>query len=118
MMQWSESISVLVNFEPVDFRKALNGLTVLVAEVLKQNPQSGHLFLFRNRRGNKIKALYWDRNGFVLLYKRLEKGNFCFPKDTVGNVIEISAKELSWLLAGLDFVRMMKFPELTFDKYA
>ena len=64
---------------PVDFRCQIDGLTLLVAAQLNQDPTSGHLFIFRNRQANKLKLLWWDQNGFWLFYKRLEKGKFKFP---------------------------------------
>ncbi|WP_274519968.1 IS66 family insertion sequence element accessory protein TnpB [Halorhodospira sp. M39old] len=65
--------------EPVDFRKSFDGLSVAVVEALGRDPLSGELFVFRNRGGDKLKALYWDGQGFVLLYKRLERGRFVWP---------------------------------------
>jgi len=66
--------------KPVDFRKQMDGLVMLVADHLQLNPTSGQLFLFRNRHANKIKMLWWENNGFWLCYKRLEKGKLKFPK--------------------------------------
>ena len=65
--------------QPIDFRKQIDGLVLLIADHLQLNPVSGQLFLFRNRGANKIKLLWWDRNGFWLCYKRLEKGRLRFP---------------------------------------
>lgn len=111
-------MKVLVSIVPVDMRKSINGLTVLVADVLKQNPQNCYLFLFRNQQNNKVKGLYWDKNGFVLIYKRLEKGKFGFPKKLTEAVLEIDEKQLSWLLAGFEFVRMKAYPEFDFSEYS
>jgi transposase len=60
--------------KPIDFRRQIDGLVLLIADQLELNPASGQLFLFRNKHANKIKLLWWDRNGFCLLYKRLERG--------------------------------------------
>ena len=87
--------------EPVDFRKQMDGLIILVSDCLEKPATSGHLFLFRNRSRNKLKMLWWDRNGFWLFYKRLEKGRFIFP-GVEGGVLELSRDQLSWLLSGLD----------------
>ncbi len=65
--------------QPIDFRKQIDGLVILVADHLNLNPISGQLFLFRNRTAKKLKILWWDRNGFWLFYKRLEKGKLIFP---------------------------------------
>ena len=96
---------------PVDFRKQIDGLMILVADTLKQDPTSGHLFIFRNRQANKLKLLYWDNNGFWLLYKRIEKGRFKLPgidEDT----LSMTREELSALLMGLDFQKQKFFPEV------
>lgn len=100
----------------VDMRKAIDGLTVLIIEALENEPQSGDLFIFRNR-SDKVKIIYWDRNGFILHYKRLEKGKFKFPKICKKDKFEISSEQLSWLLAGLDFVLMEEFSELNYENY-
>jgi len=88
--------------EPVDMRKSINGLSVLVADHLALNPLSGALFVFYNRARDKIKVLYWDRNGFCLWYKRLEKHRFHIPEHISGGCIELSSDQLSWLLGGLN----------------
>jgi transposase len=78
---------------------------MLAEGVMKESPFSGNLFLFLNKRGKTIKALYWDRNGFCLWMKRLEDDRFHWP-DGVGDVRELSTKELQWLLDGLDISRL------------
>jgi transposase len=85
-----------------DMRKAINGLSILVEQAMDLNPFSGDLFVFCNRPRTIIKILYWDHNGFCLWHKRLEKHKFKWP-NTRQDVITIGAKQLSWLLAGLDF---------------
>lgn len=64
---------------PTDMRKSFDGLAAMTRDLVLQNPLSGHLFVFRNRNGDRLKVLYWDRAGFCLFYKRLEKGTFRFP---------------------------------------
>jgi len=88
--------------QPVDMRKSINGLSVLVADHLALNPLNGQMFVFYNRQRDKIKILYWDRNGFCLWYKRLEKDRFQIPTNISGDHIELSSDELSWLLSGLN----------------
>jgi transposase len=97
--------------KPVDFRKQMDGLVLLVADHLQLNPTSGQLFLFRNRSANKIKVLWWDRNGFWLCYKRLEQGRFMFPpvQDTV---MTLTRDQLSWLLSGIDYLKQPLLPEV------
>ncbi len=85
-----------------DMRKSINGLSVLVEQAMDLNPFEGDLFVFCNRRRNMIKILYWDKNGFALWLKRLEKHRFHWPT-TTKEVVSLSAKELEWLLAGLDY---------------
>ena len=70
---------VLIYFKPVNFRKAVDGLSVIVEEALEENPFSGTLFVFTNRQRDKVKILCWERNGFVMWYKRLEKERFLWP---------------------------------------
>jgi len=84
-----------------DMRKAINGLSMLVEGRLELDPFSGHLFVFCNRRRNIIKVLYWDKNGFCLWYKRLEKDVFRWP-ESEADVWRIDHRQLSWLLDGLE----------------
>jgi transposase len=83
-------------------RKSINGLSALVERAMDLNPFAGDLFVFCNRRRNMIKILYWDQNGFALWLKRLEKHRFHWPT-RAGEVVCLKAKELEWLLAGLDY---------------
>jgi len=84
-----------------DMRKSINGLSIMVAEQLVLNPLSGHLFCFCNRKRDIVKILYWDRNGFCLWHKRLERDRFHWPENKAA-VIDMEGRELSWLLEGLD----------------
>ena len=84
-------------------RKSVDGLALILADSFNQNPQSGDLYLFVNRGRNKIKALIWDDNGFVLYYKRLEKGRFNYSKYLKGNEVLVTPRQLKALLMGLDF---------------
>jgi transposase len=97
--------------QPVDFRKQIDGLVILIADELSCNPTSGQLFLFRNRSENKIKLLWWERNGFWLCYKRLEQGKLVFPSRT-DQVMELTRDQLSWLLSGLDYLKQPLLPEV------
>ena len=83
-----------------DMRKSINGLSILVEEKLHQDPFSGHLFVFCNRRRHIVKILYWDRNGFCLWQKRLEKHFFSWP-ESEKQLLTIDARQLGWLLQGL-----------------
>ncbi len=101
--------------EPVDMRKSINGLSVLASDYLELNPLSGALFVFYNRGRDKIKVLYWDRNGFCLWYKRLEKHRFHIPECTSESSVELSPDQLSWLLGGLDLNEAKGHPKLDFS---
>ena len=85
-------------------RKAINGLAVLVDEQMKEDPLNGSLYLFCNKQRRNLKALYWDRNGFCLWQKKLEKHRFPWP-ETEEAAKELSRKELEMLLDGIDFFR-------------
>lgn len=87
--------------DAVNFRKGINGLAVLVEETLQLDPFSEHLFVFCNRRRNRIKILYWERNGFCLWQKRLERDRFAWPRDDEA-LVTLTGKQLNWLLDGVD----------------
>jgi transposase len=84
-----------------DMRKAINGLSVIVSEQMQLDIFSGHLFVFCNRAQTILKVLYWDKNGFCLWQKRLEKDRFKWPT-TSKEVMNITSRELSWLVEGLN----------------
>ena len=90
-----------------DLRKASNGLTVIVQEEMNEDPFSGSVYLFCNRERKLLKAVYWDRTGFWLCQKRLEKEKFPWPQ-TADTVEELNSEELKMLLAGIDFFRAHK----------
>ena len=87
----------------IDFRKSIDGLSALVEQALGHNPFGAALYLFINRRRDKLKALYWHRNGFCLWYKRLEAERFAWPEAAADEATcVLTAKELEWLLEGFD----------------
>ena len=85
-----------------DMRKGFNGLSVLVENALSADPHSGHLFVFRGRRGDLIKVIWWDGQGACLFSKRLEKGRFVWPSPADGKVC-VTAAQLAMLLEGIDW---------------
>jgi transposase len=90
-----------------DMRKQIDGLAALVEDVLGQDPFCESLFVFCNARRDKLKVLYWQRNGFWLWYRRLERERFHWPRDpSAAAAMEVSARELRWLLDGLDIARV------------
>ena len=95
-------IRIFVRTEPIDMRKQINGLSVIVQEDMKQDVFEGSLFLFCNKPRNRLKILYWDRNGFCIWLKRLEKDKFPWPKNSI-EVKEISLEDFKMLLSGIDF---------------
>jgi len=98
-----------------DLRKAINGLSAIVQDKMKQDPFSGSVFLFCNRGRRLLKAVYWDKTGFWLSQKRLEKNRFPWPQDE-NEARELSADELRMLLAGIDFFQAHK--ELFYKRVA
>ena len=99
---------------PVDARKAINGLSVFVMDAFDAKLMDGSVFVFYNRARDWVKCLFWDKNGFVLYHKRLERGKFKI-KGSDDGPFEITQRQLDWLLAGLDFALMADFPELDFE---
>ena len=92
MMRPSNALPVVyLCREPVDFRKGINGLAILVEEVLGEDPFSEHLFVFCNRSRNRIKILYWERSGFCLWQKRLEKARFYWPRQLPDDIESLKA---------------------------
>lgn len=85
-----------------DMRKGFNGLSMLAQKALREDPFSGHLFVFRGRKGDLIKIIWWDGQGACLFTKRLERGRFVWPRATDGK-ITLSASQLSMLLEGIDW---------------
>ena len=88
--------------DPVDFRKGIHGLSVLVEAELTLDPFSEQLFVFINRQRSSIKMLYWERNGFCLWQKKLEKERFKWPRHLNGDVITLNGQQINWLLDGYD----------------
>ena len=104
MIALSSNTRIFVARGPTDMRKGFSGLMAVVEQALELDPLSGHLFLFVNRRRDKLKILYWDRDGLAIWYKRLEAGTFQLP--TIGedvSSVEIRSEELTMLIRGVDF---------------
>jgi transposase len=94
---------------PIDMRKSFDGLIAIVRNVLDADPLAGHLFVFLNRNRSLMKILYWDGDGFVILYKRLETGTFQFPAMTgTSPSLEITRADLSMILEGIDLSQLRK----------
>jgi len=98
------SVRVFVHLGPTDMRRSLDGLAAMTREIIRQDPLSGHLFVFFNRRRDRVKILFWDRSGLCLWYKRLEVGVFKLPIASGPYVhsVEMESAELSLILEGID----------------
>lgn len=105
MLSLPASVRIFLASEPVDFRKAHDGLVAIVRDHFRDDPFDGSVFVFLNKRRDRVKLLLWDRNGFWLLYKRLERGTFMKLPGGDPNRAELSRAELSMLLEGIDLER-------------
>ena len=111
MLSLPPSVRIFVARGATDMRKSFDTLAALVCDVVAQDPQSGHLFVFMNRRRNRVKILWWDRSGYCLLAKRLEHGQFHLYDRAGGDGgYEVSASDLALLLEGIDLRRAKRRP--------
>ena len=109
MLTFASRAKVYLATEPVDLRRGHDGLCSLVRNALELDPFAGHLFVFVGRRGDRIKVLFWDRGGFVLYYKRLERGRFRMPTvPAAAREVELDATTLAMLLDGIDVRRVAR----------
>lgn len=100
----SGNVRVYLACGPTDMRKGFDGLAAAAQEHLRQDPCSGAVFAFRGKRGDRVKLLWWDGQGFCLLYKRLERGRFPWPSPADG-MVHLTPAQLSMLLEGIDWRR-------------
>ena len=105
------AVRVMVATKPVDFRKGAEGLAALVREVMKTDPFSGAVYVFRAKRADRVKLIFWDGTGVCLFAKRLEDGKFRWPKVQDG-IMRLSAAQLSALIEGLDWARVHETREM------
>jgi len=108
MFRFDAGLKVYLHRDAVDGRKNINGLAMLVEQALGLDPFAAAVFVFSNRRRDRIKLLLWDRTGFWLLMKRLEADRFVWPKESA--VVELTVEQLHWLLAGIDLTAMRTHP--------
>ncbi len=98
---------------PTDMRRGFDRLAEQAQQVTRQDPTAGHLFVFRSRGGDRLKALYWDKDGYVLWYKRLEEGTFKLPRlDATQTSVELKASELAMILDGIDLASVKRTKRL------
>ena len=111
MLNFSGPIKVFLAAQPTDMRKSFDTLAALVQETLQLDPLSGHLFVFRSKRADRVKILWWDQHGYSLWYKRLEVGTFRFPHaEPQATSVTISATDLAMLLDGVDLSSVKRRP--------
>jgi transposase len=110
MLTLPPSVRVYIAARPTDLRKSFDGLSALVAERFGQDPLSGHLFVFRNRRGDQIRVLFWDRTGYAIFGKKLARGRFYLARPIAEEAthVEIEAAELALMLEGIDLRRALR----------
>jgi len=109
MLTLSATVRIYLATGPTDLRRGFDGLSALARDVLRADPTSGHLFVFCNRRRNRVKVLYWDRDGLALWYKRLERGTYEWPQGASGRA-EVDATELALLLDGVELRTAVRRP--------
>jgi len=107
MLTLPPTVRVFVYLGPADMRRGFDRLAAMVREIIHQDPLSGHLFVFVNRRRDRAKILLWDRTGYWLLYKRLEEGTLVLPDGSEPSV-EITSAELSLILEGIDLSKTQR----------
>jgi transposase len=104
VLSFPPAVRIWLSAQPTDLRRSFDGLAELVRQHLHNDPLSGHVFVFRNKRSDRVKILYWDEDGFVIVYKRLEEGTFRFPATVEGQGgVSMRAAELAMLLDGVDW---------------
>jgi transposase len=105
MLTLSPAVRIYLATGATDLRRSIDGLAALVRQRFDLDPLSGHLFLFRNGRGDRLKILAWDHGGFWVLYKRLERGTFAWPATDQGDPVTMQSADLMLLLSGIDLVQ-------------
>ena len=113
-MRPGDDVEVYLCRDIVDMRKSINGLSILVEQALGLDPFAAQLFVFCNRKRDKVKILYWERSGFVLWYKRLEKHRFLWPDERADELVSMTGRELNWLLDGIDLFRLKPHASLSY----
>ena len=116
MFRLDEALKVYLHREPIDFRLNINGLALLVEQSLGLDPFAASVYVFGNRRRNRVKILGWDRNGFWLLLKRLEQDRFIWPVADV--VPTLTVEQLHWLLEGIDIGVVQRHPQRIYERVA
>ncbi len=116
MFRFDEGLKVYLHRAPVDFRLSINGLAALVQQALGLDPFGACVYVFSNRRRNRVKILGWDCNGFWLLLKRLEEDRFIWPSEIT--VPTLTVEQLHWLLEGIDVGVVQRHPKRLYERVA
>lgn len=114
MLSVPVDLPVFLAVEPVDMRRSFDGLAIHIQSYLNMNPLKDGLFIFRNKGGDKVKLMWWSRNGLVIIYKRLEQGRFKWPKPSA-KMMSLTRQELELLLDGIDLSKLKRLPDLHFE---
>ena len=116
MFRLDEALKVYLHRDPIDFRLNINGLALRVEQGLGLDPFAACVYVFSNRRRDRVKILGWDRNGFWLLLKRLEKDRFIWPSEAA--MPTLSIEQLHWLLEGIDIAVVQRHPSRVYSRVA
>jgi transposase len=109
MLNFPPAVRIWLGAAPVDLRRSFDGLAEQVRQHLHDDPLSGHVYVFRNKRGDRVKLLYWDEDGYVIVYKRLEQGTFHWPAVAADqSSVALRAAELAMLLDGIDWSKAQR----------
>lgn len=118
MIEWPQDINVYLHRDPVDFRKAINGLSVIVQDEMALSPFERALFVFCNKRRSQLKVLYWDDTGFALWQKRLERDKFKWPRRWPDDPVVLDHEQWQWLLRGFDIAQLKPHKTLFYQDVA
>jgi transposase len=116
VFRFDEGLTVYLHRDAIDFRSGLNGLAILVEQALGLDPFAQAVYVFRNKRCDRVKILGWERNGFWLLIKRLEKDRFVWPGEQ--EVPALTVEQLHWLLEGIDITVVQRHPRRQYERVA
>jgi transposase len=116
VFRFDENLKVYLHRDPVDFRYGMNSLSILVEQVMRLNPVDSSLYVFTNRRCDRIKILGWQNNGFWLMLKRLEENDHFIWPDSKAGTVTLSVELLHWLLDGADIAAMQRHPKRNYAR--
>jgi transposase len=115
VFRFDENLKVYVHRDAVDFRFGMNSLSILVEQAMRLNPMDSSLYVFGNKRHDRIKILAWDGNGFWLMTKRLESDHFAWP-DSEATIVTLSVEQLHWLIEGIDITAVQRHPKRNYAR--